>query len=302
MKKNKFSIIVPVYNTSKVLQRCFDSIFNQTYNNYEVIVVNDGSTDDSLNVIKKYKDKIVLINQKNEGLSMARNNGVKKATGDYILFVDSDDSINKDLLKELNNNITDEDLIRYQIKNINNNKEIPYKEVGFKELNGIEAFKKIAKYHYVETATCYAYKKSYYIENKFSFIKGAYHEDFGLIPEVIIKANVVTSLEYIGYNYYYNEGSITDYTSYDKEIKKAYDVLKHYERLIDKSEDKFYKSFLANAVLLKSNSLKNNDKKDYLNIIKELKVINNLLDNTIGRKLKKISLKLFPNIFIKRLK
>ena len=97
MKKPKFSIIVPVYNTEKYLKRCLDSIKSQSFKDYEVIIVNDGSTDNSSDIISKYPYKI--INQENLGLSRARNNGVKEASGDYLIFLDSDDYIEKDLLE-----------------------------------------------------------------------------------------------------------------------------------------------------------------------------------------------------------
>ena len=87
----KYSIIIPVYNTSKYLNKCIKSAINQDYENIEIIIVNDGSTDDSLDIIKKYTKKyknITLIDQKNKGLSVARNEGIKKATGDYFLLLD----------------------------------------------------------------------------------------------------------------------------------------------------------------------------------------------------------------------
>ena len=95
----KFSIIIPVYNVEKYLKKCLDSVFNQTYKDYEVIVVNDGTKDNSMDIVKDYDVKV--INQKNQGLSAARNAGVKKATGEYLIFLDSDDYWEKDLLKEL---------------------------------------------------------------------------------------------------------------------------------------------------------------------------------------------------------
>ena len=94
----KVSIIVPIYNKEKYLTRCLNSIINQSYPNIEVICINDGSTDKSLNIIKEYqiKDKrIVLIDQKNQGVSAARNIGLKRSNGNYILFVDADDALEK---------------------------------------------------------------------------------------------------------------------------------------------------------------------------------------------------------------
>ena len=98
------SIIVPVYNTGKYLDRCLDSIQSQTLKEIEIIVVNDGSTDSSLDIIKKHMEndsRIVLINQENGGQSLARNNGIKIAKGKYIGFVDSDDYIEENMYEVL---------------------------------------------------------------------------------------------------------------------------------------------------------------------------------------------------------
>lgn len=98
------SVIVPVYNTSKYLDECIDSLIRQNYRNLQIILVNDGSTDDSLQICLKYKDRdnrIEVIDQQNGGLSSARNSGLKAAFGDYISFVDSDDKIHEDMLNTL---------------------------------------------------------------------------------------------------------------------------------------------------------------------------------------------------------
>ena len=94
---NKISIIVPVYNVEQYLGKCLDSIINQTYKNIEIILINDGSTDNSLEICNYYKEKdsrIIVINKENGGQSSARNSGLKVSTGNYIMFVDSDDKIN----------------------------------------------------------------------------------------------------------------------------------------------------------------------------------------------------------------
>lgn len=91
---NLISVVVPVYNVSKYLKQCLDSIINQTYKDLEIILVNDGSTDNSLELCKAYKkldSRIVLVSQANKGLAGARNTGIEKATGAYLMFVDSDD-------------------------------------------------------------------------------------------------------------------------------------------------------------------------------------------------------------------
>lgn len=100
------SVIVPVYNTEKYLEKCLESLINQTLKNIEIICVNDGSTDKSCDIIKKYQEKdnrIKLINQSNQKQGAARNNGTKIATGEYIGFVDSDDWVDLDFYEKLYN-------------------------------------------------------------------------------------------------------------------------------------------------------------------------------------------------------
>lgn len=94
MNRKMISVIIPVYNTKQYLETCLTSVCNQTFTNLEIIVVNDGSTDSSLDIINKYAQRdprVVIINQKNQGLSGARNNGLQIATGEYVIFLDSDD-------------------------------------------------------------------------------------------------------------------------------------------------------------------------------------------------------------------
>ena len=95
--QEKISIIVPVYNVENYLERCVESILKQTYTNFELLLINDGSTDRSLDILKKYKEKYPeitkIIDKKNGGLSSARNAGIRDAKGEYLSFIDSDDII-----------------------------------------------------------------------------------------------------------------------------------------------------------------------------------------------------------------
>ena len=98
-EKIKLSIVVPVYNVEKYLTKCLDSLINQTYSNLEIICVNDGSKDNSLKILNKYKEndkRIIVIDKKNGGVSSARNAGIDASSGEYITFVDSDDYIDTD--------------------------------------------------------------------------------------------------------------------------------------------------------------------------------------------------------------
>lgn len=297
--KVKFSIIVPVYNTEQYLERCFNSILSQTYKNYEVIVVNDGSTDSSLKIINRYKE-FICINQKNQGLSMARNNGIKKATGDYLIFLDSDDFLDKDLLLNLCQKIEDQEIIRYQLAVVENEEVIKFSEPSFNKLNGGQAFKNICQFHFVENAYLYTIKRKYWLDNNFEFKKNRYHEDFGIIPEVVFKANKVSCINYVGYYYYQRENSIMNNCIYEKEVKKAFDVLEQGLEVIsnicayfkyDKYKGTFY-SYIVNSIFIKLKALKSKDKKAYIKIIKDNNLLNYLLNDTIKRKIKKFIYKI----------
>ena len=92
----KISVVIPVYNAAPYLQRCLDSIYSQSYKNLEIICINDGSTDKSLEILSTYAKKekrLVVISQENKGASAARNAGIERATGDFISFIDADDYI-----------------------------------------------------------------------------------------------------------------------------------------------------------------------------------------------------------------
>ena len=98
------SVIIPVYNTSKYLHRCLESILNQTFRDFELILINDGSTDNSLEILREYETKdsrIIVIDKPNEGVSAARNQGIEIAKGDFIMFCDSDDYVEKDWIEKL---------------------------------------------------------------------------------------------------------------------------------------------------------------------------------------------------------
>ena len=108
---NDISIIVPIYNAEKYLNRCIDSLVNQTKKELEIILINDGSTDSSEDIINSYKDsRIKHFSNKNQGIGKTRNFGLKKATGKYIMFCDSDDYLEKDTCEEMFKKIEEDNL------------------------------------------------------------------------------------------------------------------------------------------------------------------------------------------------
>lgn len=140
----KISIIVPIYNVEKYLDDCLKSIIEQTYKNLEIILINDGSTDNSLEICYKYKKidkRIILIDNKNHGVSYSRNKGIDVATGKYMVFVDSDDTIDKNYIFELVNANKDNfyDIVMVNFKDVfikNDEKKVEYNNINANLLSG----------------------------------------------------------------------------------------------------------------------------------------------------------------------
>lgn len=308
----KYSFIIPVYNTAKYLNRCLDSIVKQTYKNFEIIIVNDGSTDNSKDIINMYKKQntnIKVVEQKNSGLSVARNHGVSKSSGKYIVFVDSDDYIEEKLLEVIDKEIDNVDVLRYQVIEEDDSKTkcVKHEENGFDCVSGIKAFEKISQYYYVETAWCYVFNRKYFIKNKFSFMPNVYHEDYGLIPYIVYKASKVKSINYLGYHYITRQGSIMNNNDYNKTVKKAFDMLNQYKNLIliskknlnCSNKDDYFLSYLSNCVIVKARELKGKEREKYINDLRRIKAFNGILTNSLIRKIKKLLMKLNLNLYLK---
>lgn len=121
---DKVSVIVPVYNGEKYIERCIESILKQTYENVELIVINDGSTDNTKGMLDKYNDSIMVINKKNTGVSDSRNIGISKATGNYIMFCDADDWLCEEALEIAVDGIEKYDAIRFSHYIVSDNKKV----------------------------------------------------------------------------------------------------------------------------------------------------------------------------------
>lgn len=305
----KYSIIIPVYNVEKYIRKCLESIYNQTYSNYEVIIVDDGSEDNSKLVIDEYikKDnRFKCHNKDNGGLSDARNYGLKYVTGDYILFVDSDDYIDDNLLEELSNN-TEYDMIKFKTNIVDLNYKLIRKEKSLcnsKEVSCLELF----DIELCEPAWSYAYKTSFFKLNKFMYAKGKIHEDFGLTPLCLIKAKKIYYLDYYGYNYVIRNEGIIKSTKVKKRIE---DMLFHFDYLIHqivmlKNIDENilinYKYFLANRMIYMLKMLDKKNMKYYVYELNKRNIKDFLLENTFKRKIKKILYLRFPMFYLNILK
>lgn len=305
----KISVIIPVYNTEKYIDKCINSVLQQDLET-EIIVVNDGSTDNSKKIIEKYRDKIIYLEKENGGLSDARNYGLKYATGEYVAFLDSDDFIEKNLFLRLEKYIDKKiDIIKFKIKLVDEN----YKEIrkipspSFECVNGEKAFENLFGLdEFLEVSCGYLYRKEFFKENNFHFEKGMYHEDFGLIPLVILKAKTVISLNIYGYNYLQTQNSITRNLDYSKTLKRANDVLAFYDNMIKKIESyeisqtskKLIKEFYTNAILNKAKTLNKKDRKIYISKLKNRKIVDNIQIRNVKQLIKKIILKMSINLYL----
>lgn len=232
----KISVIVAVYNTEKYVERCLNSLLNQTYQNLEIIVVEDDSTDNSKEVLKKYShdDKVKLIyNKKNSGLSYSRNVGLENATGSYIGYIDSDDYVDLDYYEKLMQSIidskaeiaicdikvVDEDTNTEVISRCCNNDEFTVYNVVD---NGLAA-----------SACNKLFKKE--LISKYKFAEGKVNEDIAVVIPTIVNAKMIT---YAKTYYYYVQrgGSIQNSGFSDKRFDIFYGVKTTLERIKDNKD------------------------------------------------------------------
>ena len=311
----KISVIIPVYNTEKYIEKCLESLAKQEMQDFEVIVVNDGSTDNSENVIKNYmqssKLNIKYLEKENGGLASARNYGVEKASGKYISFLDSDDYLDKNLFSELEKYIDkDIDLIKFKMKKVDEKGRLIEKLDGpvFDICSGKQAYEKLCTSDkYMDPACIYLYKREFFVENNFKY-KLRYHEDFGLTSLIIVQAKTVVSTDICGYNYLQTEESLTRSKDDSKNIDRAKDMLIHYDNMLavidanyDLSEKtkELVKRYYTNSVVLKAESLKGKEKRNYIKEIKYRMMYKNIKPENLKQKIKRILLKYSISLYLK---
>ena len=310
----KISVIVPVYNVEQYLERCVDSIINQTYTNLEIILVNDGSTDNSgklCDELAKKDERIRVIHKENGGLSDARNRGIDEAESDLVGFIDSDDYIDSDmyevLLKNLNN--TDADLSMCALYDVYNN--TPEAQVTNKEtweLNSEQAIKMVMEAKILSvTAVNKLYRKSLFTDLKFEVGKIA--EDAFIMIKLLDKCEKIVATNEKKYYYVHRENSITTQKFSTKflNVIEAYEqnsniILEKYPKLKDVAQTRMNWAYfyVLDRLLLDDNY---NDKELENKLISYLKnhrkdILNDPLF-TKGRKIGFIALLLSRNLYRK---
>lgn len=315
---NSLTIIVPVFNRENTIKRALDSIIAQLDEIEELMIINDGSTDKTQDVIKeytnKYPEKITYYFKENEGIAATRNFGIQHAKGNYIMFVDSDDYIDISLVKKLQTYMQqNKDIIKFKSKSVDKDGKIIEEIDGpiFFNVNGEEAFNKLAFTDVLLDSPCvYVLKKELFLKNNLFFRVGTYHEDFGLIPLILLSAKSVVSTDIYGYYYVQTQNSITRNNDYGKTIKKFEDTLVHYDNMlqfinsydIKKKTKENIKIYYTNAVLLKLKTINKEGREKYIQQIKKKKMINNIKIRNIKQFIKRIILSININWYLKLLK
>ncbi len=215
MEQNpKISVVVPVYNVEHYVEKCFDSILNQTYHNLEIIIINDGSTDGSRDKCEKYlrtDDRVQLICKRHEGIAAARNAAVERATGEYIGFVDSDDWIAPDMYEMLYRNAVDynADISECAVKeiygsdNISTESEVEAAPIIYE---GIE--KLFDNIHRANNSLCNKLFRTSLFEG-IRFPEGRIFEDLATTYRLIERANKIVVSSKEKYCYIFRNNSIT---------------------------------------------------------------------------------------------
>lgn len=265
----KLSIIVPIYNVEQYLRKCVDSLLKQDLDGYEIILVDDGSTDNSGAICDEYVcgvnseevigKRVHVIHQANAGLSAARNSGIAVAQGEYLMFVDSDDYIEPNVLGGLMRQAEREnlDVLRYRLQYVKivNSEEVignrgkvynreyevfnPYKSDPFKGNDySSEPTDGVSFLNERMNTQCYAWQfivrkgllsnREQVIGNSESclFTEGIYFEDTDWTPRMLVRAKRVASTETVVYNYLVREGSITNAVNRSKQKKVLDDKMR----------------------------------------------------------------------------
>ena len=222
------SIIVPVYNVAQYLDRCLTSLTGQTYKNFEIILVDDGSTDTSGELCDAWQNRdyrVKAFHKTNGGLSDARNYGMQRASGEYVCFIDSDDWLDLRFLEVMLKALKDtgSDVVECDYMCTDGNEQIPddnQAPCSYEVFAGKECFRRFLTNHFFVSVCNKLYRKSI-LEGQ-PFYKGVYHEDEFWTYKIFSRAQKACRLHYTGYFYYQRHGSIMNSKPSQKKITDAF--------------------------------------------------------------------------------
>lgn len=285
----KISVIIPVYNAEKFLCRCLDSIINQSLNEIEIIIVNDGSTDNSLGIVNEYRrqdNRIQIITQENQGTGMARNNGISLAHGEYISFVDADDYIDLDMYenmyKRASNNKSDIVIARY--RRVDSDGKTLNESQILKGYSKEKIFTKLFNFDLPSVSCSGIYKRTLFDNKECLYpIKNIYNEDTATIYKLYYFSKSISILDDVYYNWHYTSLSKTNSIS-QKHLDDMLIVLDSIKTFLlryeiySKYRDEFIKSIFK-SILKKSYQIINFEN----NRDSQLLLTKNLLDSICNK-------------------
>ena len=293
MNSLSFSIIIPAYNSEKYIGECLDSLIAQTYASYEIICVDDGSNDNTAEIIKDYStkyEKIRYYYQKNSGPGAARNKGIDSAEGDYIIFIDSDDYVREDLLEKCSNIIDSHspDMVNYDIVTQKEDYweyKVFNKKTYSKEcLLGEDCF--LYLFNSNSFTTNCAYKKSFLDDNNIRFLNTYIYEDNDFFIKCCLRSRSIYYIHYPLYFYRHRDDSLTkDTVSIDhyeqriKSLKSCIDIYyaaEGYEQYEYEMMERMYARFMNTYHKMYKAGSSNEDKKrfisEYITLMKGVKL------------------------------
>lgn len=299
--KPLISVIIPVYQVEKYIEECIRSVISQTNDNWEIILVNDGSQDNSGNICDLYSEKdkrIQTIHKVNGGLSDARNKGLEKAIGEYIIFLDSDDYwIDKEFLEKVNRCIKENintEMILFEAKRIieetgefvlDNKLDVNF----INNNNKNEIVKKLIQSKTYSMSACTkVINRKFLLENNIEFQKGLLGEDLDWFLNILVNVKNIKAVESINYVYRVRQGSITKTISL-KSIEDQFWMLDKWVPIIENNETlkrykRYYMGILSYSYvidILVFSQLKNKDKKKVEHIMEKYSYLLNYDVNKI---------------------
>ena len=241
----KYSVIIPVYNVENYISKCLDSLVNQTYKDLEIIIVNDGSTDKSLDIVLNYQKKysnIKLFNIDNHGQSYARNYGLKYARGIYISFIDSDDYVDTNLFLEIDNFLKNKnyDIVMFSYKAISKDgKVLFHKDFDVDDNYNVSSIEYLFSDPSVWNKI---YKKEFLDKISFHLPEGMIYEDYCYIPTLIKYSPKIGYIKKSLYYYVYSDASTTRNIEYKEKYE---DLIKASNILYNEFKDSTYLNEIA---------------------------------------------------------
>lgn len=233
----KLSIVIPIYNVEAYLERCIDSVLYPSLEDYEIILINDGSTDNSPAIAQsfaeKYPELVTLISTPNGGLGHARNVGIDAANGEYILFVDSDDHLVDNAVPEMMEQLKcGKDIILFDVLYVNENDELLHSTHGCAQVGELTLETCPSLINSLQNAWNKLCRRSIYIDNNIRFPDRLWYEDIPTMLKLYLLTDSILSVHKAWYCYLMRSGSITN----SKNEKRNLEIISAVDTLID-----FYK-------------------------------------------------------------